>query len=652
MKPGNQFQSAAMLVGSLTILGFIIVAVFSTQWAAAKPVQRPFPPLAENNLEKQPHHVQSAIPIQTSHSSATVSPMMKSVHEALVPTQASGVAAAHYLFGVLNDSGTHYADEWARGVRATNLELQWKRYEPQEGVYDWDYIHHLQGVMRALKAQGWYVQLVPGVQYAPQWVFDNYANMYYVNQYGDSYNPDPLDEGDFRVINAPFNPQARALIAGYLTHIFAQGFPQSDPQLVFDSVRVGGGPQGELRYPPATWNGNSNSYWAFDIYAQDPAQLAAIPPEVIGWRPGIDPNPGSVGVGQLLVNPGFEETSANYPLLGWTPDNELQAQFSANGSHSGNMALQVTLTTTGRIHQFLRVEPNTEYVFGGWFRTKDGNNRARWFANQYGSDHQLVPGASFVKLESSATDWFYLTGSLSTSTDTHFLKIELDGDQPGTYFFDDLWLEKSDETDHRTRSLEVPVTFLDWYIGVLSDYQNWQIAEIRKYYSGQLDILYAGKGLRTAQIMGALTNDLHGDGWSEGSSALYAGTAYERHLVAFPPNDPLAILLTGIDADPPDQVDDRSPYPGDWSAARWLATLARRHGLPIWAENSGKNDLAAMELSLQRMHENRMLGLLWGFEAELYAVPNPQGYATIADYQALIQRYANLKEIYLPVLLR
>jgi hypothetical protein len=187
------------------------------------------------------------------------------------------LAPPAFLFGVINDEGRpqHYADEWARGVRATTLELQWKLYEPEEGVYDTDYVDHLKGVMRGLKAQGWYVQLVPGYHYAPDWVYANYPDVYYVNQYGEAYDPDPVNDGAFRVINAPFNPRARALIAGYISRIFSD-FDQSDSGLRFDSMRIGGGVLGELRYPNGDWNGHTNAYWAFDAAAQNPT-LSGIP---------------------------------------------------------------------------------------------------------------------------------------------------------------------------------------------------------------------------------------------------------------------------------------------------------------------------------------------------------------------------------------
>ena len=555
-----------------------------------------------------------------------------------------------FLFGVLNDNGDHFTDQWGRGVRATSLELQWKQYEPEQGVYDWDYINHLRARLRSLKQQGWYVQLIPGVQYAPDWVFANYPGMHYINQYGEAYDPDPLTQGDFRVINAPFNPQARTLIAGYLEHVLTQSFPQSDPEYIFNSLRIGGGPQGELRYPPATWNGHNNSYWAFDAYAQDPAQIAAIPAAIAGWRPGVDPNPGTQGAGQLLVNPGFEISYPNYSQPGWTPDDEVKILYSHSAPHSGQNAMQLTLATPNRVHQFVRVEAGTNYRFGGWVKSGDGLGRPRLFAIQYGADHLAVPGAPFVKLESPLADWVYVEGSLTTSASTRFLKIELDGDRPGAFYFDDLWLAQEGATIQQSRSVETPVAFYDWYVQAMTAYQNWQIATLRQYYSGQIDVVYAGKGLQTRHIMGALTNDLLGDSWSETSSALYAGAVYERHIAALSDDGLLAIFLTGIEAEAEELVNDNSPYSSDWSAAHWLSALARRQGLSIWGENSGRNDAAGMWLAARRMHANGFSGLMWGFASQLYADPNADGYATIEDYQAVIAYYSNVQAIGLPFL--
>lgn len=560
-------------------------------------------------------------------------------------TQPGGLGGATpgtpFLFGVVNDDGHHFADEWARGVRATTFELQWRRYEPQEGVYDTAYINSMQQRLAQLKAQGWYVQLVPGYQYVPDWVFANYPDTYYVNQFGDRYDPDPQAEASARVINAPFNAQARALIAGYLARVFQDFDPAS-----FDSVRVGGGIQGELRYPPPAWNGHANSYWAFDSHAQNPAE-SSIPVSVLGWRPGIDPNPGSVGRGQLIVNPGFEQTAPYFSTPAWSPDDEVTAELVNVDPHGGNQALKVTLSTPHRVHQFVQVTPNTRYDFGGWLRADEPTGRARVFLNQYDANWQPVADAPFGALEAESTAWIYRAGALTTSATTQYLKVELDGHQPGTYYFDNLWLKREGATNDQNRDIAVPLAFYDWYVQALTNYQNWQTTEIGKHYDGQLDVLYAGKGLRANQVTDALTNDLQGDGWSEGSSALYSAAVYERHVAELSTTQDIALYVTGLDEPPDHLVDDSSPYPNRWSAARWIAYLAREHGRLVWGENSGQDDTAKLQLAARRMYVNGFLGMMWAFESELYADPNPNGYATIGDYKSIIAAYSDLHTIHL-----
>jgi hypothetical protein len=567
-----------------------------------------------------------------------------------LPLETEEPARTQYLFGVLNDDGLHYEDEWQHGVRATNLELHWDRYEPSEGDFDWQYINHLRQIMVFLKTQGWYVQLVPGYHYIPEWVFAQHPDFYLINQYGEVYHPDPLLENDKKAMNTPFNPQARALVANYLEHLLTVSFPQDDPDYRFDSIRIGGGLQGELRYPPKDWNGHTNSYWAFDASAQNP-DISRIPENVVGWRPGIDPNPGTPGHGQLIVNPGFEDTHAYYPVYGWSPDDEVAATFDPQSPHSGNNALKISIESPHRVHQFVRVEPDSGYVVSAWLRSYDGIGQARLFLTQYDSNSDLIQASPFVKLESAATSWEYAEATLQTSASTRFLKVEVDGDRAGSYAFDDLQLKQVGETDQRSREISIPTAFYDWYIEKLTDFQNWQINEIRKYSDGQLDILYAGKGIQSKQIMGALTNDMAGDGWSEGLSALYAGTDFLRHVMGLTAQDGIALFVTGIDVESPDQVDDSSSSAGEWSAAHWIAHLGSSYGFPVWGENSGQDPVDKMWLSAQRMHENNFIGMMWGFEAELYADPNPNEYATIADYERVISFYNNLQLSFLPIII-
>jgi hypothetical protein len=549
-----------------------------------------------------------------------------------------------YLFGIINNAGAHYTDEWKRGVRATVLELSWKAYEPQEGIFDTGYISRMQQTMRMLKSQGWFVQLGTGIQYTPSWVFSHYTNMRFVNQYGDAYSPDPTTQGDHDVINAPFNPQARALQAAYIARIF-QDFNQSDLNLHFNSIRIGGGVQGELRYPPSAWNGHTNSYWAYDAYAQN-ASISGISPNLIGWRPGIDPNPGTTGRGQLIVNPGFETSDAYFPILGWTPDDGISAFVTSNQPHSGSRALQLDISSPGRIHQYVRVSPNTTYILNGWVKSTNGSAIARIFISQYLAQAKPLPDTP-LKLESTSTTWSLLTTTITTGATAQYLKVELDGSQAGTYYFDDLSLMRGGETNIQNRDLNTPIGFLNWYVKSMTDYQNWQINQFRKYYSGQLDLLYAGKGVLPNLVMDALTNDLHGDGWGEGNSGLYAAALYDRHVAGLSTTNNIALYITGFEDMPPSAVNDASPYPSDWSSARWIAYLARTRNLGVWGENSGEDTYSGMQLAVQRMQENGFIGLMWVFETELYA--NSPAYANIDQYAGLINKYTSLNNnVFLP----
>ena len=551
-----------------------------------------------------------------------------------------------YLFGVVNDQGQHYEDLWQRGLRAVTFELQWKLYEPQEGLYDQTYIDHMKGLLRSLNERGWFVQLVPGIHYAPMWVFTNYPDSYYVNQFGDKYDPDPLTQGDFRVINAPFNPQARTLISGYLAKIF-QDFDQSDQLLQFDSIRVGAGPQGELRYPPAQWNGKSNSYWAFDAFAQSSA-ASGIPQQAVGWRPGIDDNPGSINRGQLLINPGFEEKYQYFPLPGWSPDDEVIAEQSSEMAQSGNQSLKITLFSNNRIHQYVRVTPGQNYEIGGWAASQNGDGIARIIVTQYNASQQLIDGAPFVKLETNQNTYTQLSTEITIRPDTSFLKFEMDGDRPGIYYFDNVWLRRSGEANQPDRDIIVPMEFYNWYVDSMTNYQNWQISEIRKYYNGQLDLVYAGKGVRLNQITDALNNDLKGDGWSESSAGLYGGADYLRHVSGLTDNH-IALYMTGIEDPPEDKIDDTSPFAGQWSGARWLSELAHTHNFTIWGENSGGNTRAEMDVAIKRMRQNGFIGLMWAHESQLYTNPNPNNYASADDYQKIVEFFMHENRIYLPL---
>jgi len=156
-------------------------------------------------------------------------------------------------------------------VTVATLELSWQNYETSPGVFNTSYISQQQQKLQGMRSAGMRVALDAGVQYPPSWVFGLDANTYYVNQYGDRYAP--TGNPGLAVANTVFDPNVRQAMGTYLARI-AQDFGES-----FAFVRAGGGWYSELHYPAASYNGHSNSYWAFDANAQ-----AGSP--VPGWKPG------------------------------------------------------------------------------------------------------------------------------------------------------------------------------------------------------------------------------------------------------------------------------------------------------------------------------------------------------------------------------
>jgi hypothetical protein len=71
----------------------------------------------------------------------------------------------------------------------------------------------------------------------------------------------------------------------------------------------------------------------------------------------------------------------------------------------------------------------------------------------------------------------------------------------------------------------------------------------------------------------------------------------------------------------------------------------------VWGENSGEDPPEKLWLSAKRMYENNFMGMMWGFEAELYADPAQSQNATIADYKRVIDFYNNLQLFYMSIIL-
>jgi hypothetical protein len=182
--------------------------------------------------------------------------------------------------------------------------------------------------------------------------------------------------------------------------------------------------------------------------------------------------------------------------------------------------------------------------------------------------------------------------------------------------------------------------FIEWYLDALENYQNWQIATVRRWYAGDICMLYGSWSVRPGWLDNAVDGDLGGGTPCERNGEIQQGFDWARMIGGI--TDPRVIVYcTWIDGTigNRDIADDNSPDPARWSPVHWQASLARanpRH-LRVWGENTGQNNLAAMRLTFERIQRFNLMGVMWAFDRELFADPNPAGYATFSDYSKLIR---------------
>jgi hypothetical protein len=190
-----------------------------------------------------------------------------------VPVQPASGAAIPTL-GVLGVSGNYYKTEASAGIDAVTLVVTWDQAQPTKGSLNASYMAQIQARITAARTAGLKVILDPGLHFPPEWVFALPGGTRFVNQYGNVFTGPEADGND--VANAVTNGNVRAAEGTYLSLLGAQIKAGS-----IIAIRQGGGPLGELRYPKGSYDGHTNSYWAYDASTQ-----AALPSSVRGWTPG------------------------------------------------------------------------------------------------------------------------------------------------------------------------------------------------------------------------------------------------------------------------------------------------------------------------------------------------------------------------------
>jgi hypothetical protein len=190
--------------------------------------------------------------------------------------------------------------------------------------------------------------------------------------------------------------------------------------------------------------------------------------------------------------------------------------------------------------------------------------------------------------------------------------------------------------------------FLKWYLESLHNYHDWQITTVRKYFSGQLAMMYASWGIRPGEAEKAVMADLAGTTQAEQpfQSSPHGGQiqlGYDVARFVSGIKDPnVLIYSTTLGALPSDRViDDDCEHPTLWSPVHYLHRLVQAHKVPLrmFGENAGNGSAETMNRCFERMERYGLIGLVWAFENQLYETEDQ--YASLHDYSELIKRYSS-----------
>jgi hypothetical protein len=191
---------------------------------------------------------------------------------ALGVTSRTRPAAAGTVWGLAGGyAGVSLADAHRRGVRAVLAEASWAAAETGPGQFDHAYLAQLAAQVRSYRSMGFQVALNYGLEDAPRWLMA-VPGARYVNQYGTAYTAEPLPD-------LIFDTRLRSFAQAYTDVILRLLGPSAN------LVRVGGGYDGELDYPPPAGGEPANQYWAYGPAAGTRAPA----PE---WRPCSPGRPG------------------------------------------------------------------------------------------------------------------------------------------------------------------------------------------------------------------------------------------------------------------------------------------------------------------------------------------------------------------------
>jgi hypothetical protein len=173
------------------------------------------------------------------------------------------------------------------------IPTAWSVIEPAAGSFSLPAVSRLQNSIDDALAAGLSPSLDIGVQYAPAWIFGVGGGTRFRDQYGDIFSG-PAGSGN-DIPNAVTDLNVRWRLGAYIAflgqHLHGLG-----------SVRLGGGPDNELRYPSGTSGSRADAFWFYDASSQ-----ALLPARTRGWVPGT----GTVGQATSFLD-SYDHAMAGY----------------------------------------------------------------------------------------------------------------------------------------------------------------------------------------------------------------------------------------------------------------------------------------------------------------------------------------------------
>ncbi len=171
-----------------------------------------------------------------------------------------------YWYGTLQTDPDRARTEYEHGIRVAHLQIDWGRFEPEQGVYDEEYAAEVRDRLDVFRDAGLRVEAGLGLNHPPSWLPDAFPESVFENQFGERSTETP---------NMVFSEPVRGQIADYVRAV---------DRLIglenFWAVRVGVNENNEFAYPPPrSERGGPGEFWAYDRHAQESSPYP-------GWRPG------------------------------------------------------------------------------------------------------------------------------------------------------------------------------------------------------------------------------------------------------------------------------------------------------------------------------------------------------------------------------